>query len=408
MKESSTIILDNNFVFQVREDFSLLVAPKSLSELNNGVYREDIDRSHDAEKGFIISSRAKRKIRSAVYSLYCRATREEQLNLRFVTFTFPPLPQILLNSDVKAQDAFLHNLFKKFIDNERKEGFRGRDGKAVRLEKYLWVNERQDGSRLKGIVDARNVLHYHCLFRYSSNVDYWTCNVRWLNLLHRNGFQIFNQAFLAGASYKERRLKVIELLENLDYKSLYDMRDQLKIEVWRISKGFQTESIFLQPVDFDKSQIQDVQSLGKYLSAYITKDHEAAADERQKELLKIYARRWGCSRGLVIPKEIIQEQFNQAFPQEIINEETGGQSLTIVDEDTGEIIDIFPGILTAMHKESVLKLYRLDHKAYASKFEIEVQGNKFECYYFPPRFELWAQMPEIKQFFKKAFGYNIV
>ena len=228
--------LDNTYAIQIREDFSLFVAPLGMVRANKPSERDDIDRSHTAEKGYIMSNRAKRKIRSAVYSLYCRATREEQLNLRFVTFTFPPLPKKYDGLDQKAQDDILHKLFKKFIDNERKESNTGINGQPTKLDRYLWVNERQDGERLKGISDARNVLHYHCLFRYTFPVDYWTCNIRWLNLLHRNGFEIFNNAFSA-IGYQEQKRQVVEWLESLDYGGLKRAPREIKDTCLACRKG---------------------------------------------------------------------------------------------------------------------------------------------------------------------------
>jgi len=400
-----TRTVDNSFLFQVREDFSLFVAPIAMGDLQRGEPREDIDRSNTAEKGYILSGRSKRKIKSAVYSLYCRGTRAEQRQLRFVTFTFPPLPEEHETKTVQEQDKFLHSIFKKFLDNERKESNNGINRTKTKLTHYVWVNERQDGKRLEGIVQARNILHYHCLFKYSSPVDYWTCNVRWLNLLHRNGFEIFNSEFLK-PEYKELRAKVLHYLKTLQYEELYNIREQLRITVWRGLHGFKEESIFLQPVDFDKKPIEDVDKLGKYLAAYITKDNIELSEE-EEDNLKVYARRWCCSRGLVIQKDEVNKQFLQAYPKEITRENTSvGADLEIIDIDTGEILTA-PALIT-LDNESILKLYRLDKKAYAKKFELEVQGKKFECYYFPPQFKLWVQMPDMKQFFKTAFGYNII
>jgi hypothetical protein len=406
------------YSFCVREDFSLLAVPMELVKPPSVVDRSNLDQVHSADKGFVIGSVARRKIRSAAYNLYLNATRDEQLKVRFVTFTFPSLPDNLCTLDFVSQDIILHRLFLKFLDNERKN---------YGLDKWLWVNERQSGDRKINGESSRGVVHYHCLFRYSFNpidytdrsgyiVDYWLANVRWLNLLRRNGFVIFNSAFF-DSRFSQRRSIIEKELSELDYRSIYDRFKKGDLNIYTQSGK---QSVFLQPLDFDKKPIDNIVALSKYLAAYISKDSKKSEEsyiletyfpdsvvhdvESEKELNKIYARRWGCSRGLVTRKEYVCECFAEQFGGEIVND----APFSFVDETTGELVYRSPERLHISDKRKLLNFYTLDRKVRVNEFELDIGGKSFRCFYFPPCFELWSQVPEYCDFFKASFGFNFV
>ncbi|MDR0824690.1 MAG: hypothetical protein LBN74_06310, partial [Prevotella sp.] len=143
-------------------------------------YKENKKPTNLSEFGYLISSRSKKAIKNAANSIFFRSEHKEYL--RFITFTFPPLPESF--SDKVQEDKYLHKLFLKFIDNERKH---------YGLNKWLWTNERQSGERLeeheKG---SREVLHYHCIFEYENRINYYMVNLRFLRLLYRNNFNILS------------------------------------------------------------------------------------------------------------------------------------------------------------------------------------------------------------------------
>ena len=109
------------YALKLREDFSLMLVPAATKEIERKERDTPVDRdySNTAEKGYVISPAAKRKIRSAAFGLYLKCSRDEQLNLRFVTFTFPSLPDYLKDLSKVEQDAELQTIFLKFLDNER-------------------------------------------------------------------------------------------------------------------------------------------------------------------------------------------------------------------------------------------------------------------------------------------------
>ncbi len=367
----------------VREDFSLMLVPKSLGTNTPEGERQpkaEQDFSHTAEKGFQLSGKGARKIRSAAMSLYLTLERKQQLQLKFVTLTFPELPEEKQNLTRQEQDEWLHGIFKHFLDNERKN---------YKLQKYLWVNERQNGERIEDTRKCRGVLHYHCLFSYVDYVHYWRVNLRWLNLLRREGFTIYSESFLR-PRFERTRAVIDEKLRVSDYDFFAKNRDKF----YTVALNGQRKSIFLQPVDFSNEPIKDVGKVGAYLAPYLSKE----AREQAGEDSKIYAKRWACSRGLVTRVEDIQAAFTDLLPGEITT------LPTLIDEETGEV---FEGeTLKNVNVEQLLTKYQLDQSKKPVSFAIEVDKKSYLLHLFYAPFELWAQIPEMRDFFKQKFNFN--
>lgn len=322
---------------------------------------------NDSVNGYLITGRSKQAIRNAANSIFFRV--EDKTNLRFVTFTFPKLPK---QFDSKTdEDKFLHSLFLKFLDNERKN---------YGLTAWLWVNERQSGERLKdGEKTAREVLHYHCLFVYKDYLNYSICNLRFLRLLQRNGFSVLSS--FAGQTQKgtpefDRVATAYRELKKGNYdfflknsENMY-MRDLLGI------KRF----IFVSPVDFEKIKYStlDIGRVSTYISKYCSKSSD-----------KIFCRRWGSSRGLIVKKETLKEFCLDHFSEEI------------VDESTGEII------FSVDNPKLFNFLIMGDMKSTMLKFTQEIDGKETEMFYVPPNWGKWAKHSGIRSMFIKYFNYKI-
>ncbi|WP_062176077.1 hypothetical protein [Dysgonomonas macrotermitis] len=300
--------------------------------------------------------------------MFFRSKKKEYL--RFITFTFPSIPGTF---DSKVQeDKYLHNLFKKFLDNERKN---------YGLTEWLWTNERQSGERLeKHEQSAREVLHYHCIFEYKDRINYYLVNLRFLRLLHRNGFNILSSYSqnIKKTDVRYSGLKrTCQAIAKGDYDYLIQdtermyLRDELGI------KRF----VFLSPVDFEKIRYSslDIGRVSAYISKYISK----ASD-------KIYCRRWGSSQGLVLKKEQLE-----AFAIDLCGTE-------VVDEDTGEIVPVI----------DKLKFFNFmiagDDSTEIIKFRVSAfdqEGEDF--YYIPPNWRNWRKYSIFFEKIKEYFGYEI-
>jgi hypothetical protein len=142
-----------NYVLKVRRDFSSVFVPgrlfapqfkrkkynagRAYDNLGNYAFAHSLDCDcrdcladrdqvpapgvNRSENGFLIRSRSKHAIRNAANSIFYRCA--DRSRLRFITFTFPPLPAEKLKefgNDKTREDKYLHIIFKKFLDNERK------------------------------------------------------------------------------------------------------------------------------------------------------------------------------------------------------------------------------------------------------------------------------------------------
>jgi predicted HD phosphohydrolase len=328
---------------------------------------------NDSVNGYQIRSRSKHAIRSAANSIFYRTDNKSRL--RFITFTFPPLPAsaaVAADANPKVQeDKFLHKLFKKFLDNERKN---------YSLKTWLWTNERQSGERLESHEKvAREVLHYHCIFDYENPVNYYLVNLRFLRLLHRNEFNILSSHSLAvkkgSADYSRLKLAYQAIVKG-DYD--YFMQDTERM-YFRDELGIK-RFMFLCPVDFEKIRYSsmDISQLSSYISKYISKSSD-----------KVYCRRWGSSQGLVVSEEQLQ-----TFVKDNLSEE-------VVDTDTGEIQSV-------VSQEKMLQFFTLgDKDAKILKFEIKINDKPETLYYIPPNWTKWSHHSELRKKFMQYFCYKI-
>lgn len=322
---------------------------------------------NDSENGYLITSRSRQAIKNAANSIFFRSEHKEYL--RFVTFTFPPVP---VKHETKVQeDQYLHQLFKKFLDNERKN---------YGLKRWLWTNERQSGDRLEQHEkQAREVLHYHCIFEYEDRVNYYLVNLRFLRLLHRNNFDIlssYSKTVKKNSFQYSQLKKTCQAIAKGDYNYLIEDTERMYIRDELGIKRF----VFLSPVDFERIRYSSL-DIGK-ISAYITKYISKSSD-------KIFCRRWGSSRGLVISDSQLKEFAEANFPKESI------------DYDTGEII-----ISTDIAK--VFNFFIMgDMSTKLRKFNVEVFGKDHEFIYIPPNWQKWRNHSKLSEMFKQCFNYNI-
>jgi hypothetical protein len=128
--------------------------PVAAMPWSGGRYCDDYERNNSAEDGYRMGNRSRVKIRSAAQALWL-GNADRRGDMRFVTFTFPELPEAWRDKPESEQDEFLYRLFHKFRKNETVN---------YGLKKYLWVNERQQ----------RGFIHFHCLFLYEKKIDYAT------------------------------------------------------------------------------------------------------------------------------------------------------------------------------------------------------------------------------------------
>ncbi|MDR1203600.1 MAG: hypothetical protein LBL58_18485 [Tannerellaceae bacterium] len=393
-----------NYVFKVRRDFSSIFVPGRLFAPQFKRKKYNSDRAYDnsgnyaaahaldcncracladrcetpasgvnrSENGFLIRSRSKHAIRNAANSIFYRCA--DRSWLRFITFTFPPLPENKLlefNNDKVQEDKYLHTIFKKFLDNERKN---------YKLRMWLWTNERQSGERLESHeTNAREVLHYHCIFDYEDVINYYLVNLRFLRLLHRNNFNILS-SYSQGIKktslhYPKLKAACVAIHQGnynyflADTERLY-LRDELGI------KRF----MFLSPVDFEKIRYSsmDISQLSSYISKYISKSTD-----------KIYCRRWGASHGLVISEAQLRKFVEENFSKENI------------DTDTGEIIMSVDG-------EALMNFFTMgDKNARVIRFEVEINKMTEVLYYIPPNWQKWNKHSALKQKFLEYFNYAI-
>jgi hypothetical protein len=393
-----------NYVLKVRRDFSSVFVPGRLFAPQFKRQKSNLNRayadlgystsSHSADcdcvdclsdrdesptfgvnrsdLGYLIRSRGKHAIRNAANSIFYRCENKDKL--RFITFTFPPLPADKLkdfNNDKVQEDKYLHTLFKKFLDNERKN---------YSLRLWLWTNERQSGDRLESHEkDAREVLHYHCIFDYKDPVNYYLVNLRFLRLLHRNNFNILSshslgikRASLQYPCLKKACLAIAKGDYNYflqDTEHMY-LRDDLGIRRF----------MFLSPVDFEKIRYSsmDISQLSSYISKYISKSSD-----------KVYCRRWGCSHGLVISEIRLQQFVSENFSKED------------VDTDTGEIIH-------SVDTEALMNFLTMgDKDTRIVRFEIELDKTTEILYYIPPNWKKWSKHSALRQKFLHYFNYAI-
>lgn len=396
------LIMFEKYVLKLRRDFSCVIIPNSVYFAGNGAKKrlpagtqdnfihaavahaaacdcsdcslsEAIENEADkvslnnSENGYVIRSRSRQAIKNAANSIFFRCQHKEYL--RFITFTFPPLPKAF---DSKVdEDKFLHGLFKKFIDNERKH---------YGLVKWLWTNERQSGDRLESHEkSSREVLHYHCIFEYEDRINYYLVNLRFLRLLHRNNFDILSSHSKAVKknSFQYTTLKsACQAIAKGDYD--YFLQDSERL-YFRDHLGIK-RFMFLSPVDFERIKYNAL-NIGK-ISAYITKYISKASD-------KIYCRRWGCNKGLLISDEQLLNFAKENFPAEII------------DYSTGEITMTFD-------KESLFKfLIMNDQDTNLIKFEVEIGTRKEEFIYIPPNWSKWRLHSGLSSIFFRHFNYAI-
>ena len=332
--------------------------------------REDtpVKSTNRAIQGYSIGSRSRLAIKNAANSLFFRSQNKQYL--RFITFTFPPLPKAFATK--VEEDKYLHNLFKKFLDNERKN---------YGLVEWLWTNERQSGDRLASHEKlAREVLHYHCIFEYKDRINYYLVNLRFLRLLLRHNFDIlssYSKAVAKSSLQYPGLKKTCIALKGGDYKYLIEdtermyLRDELGI------KRF----VFLSPVDFERIRYSslDIGRVSAYISKYISKSSD-----------KVYCRRWGSSQGLVLKKEQLEE-----FAKDICGTE-------VVDEDTGEI-------MTVIDKTRFFNFMICgDKSAELIKFRVPAFDQDNEDFYFiPPAWHKWRKYSILYNKFKEYFGYEI-
>ncbi len=299
-----------DYHLQVRQDFMLSAIPKYIQEHIESIrtsfemikeyvikprwYTQFIERLQEGREaanatGFRLTSRSKQRVRAASYSLFLSSEYMIRENLRFVTFTFPDLPATLKKLSKPQQDKALHKIFLKFLDNERKN---------YGLLKWVWVNELQTETQ-------RNVLHYHSLFSYEKTPDYYLLNLRFINHLRRNGFDIFAY-FFRDRRFTAHRQEVVKLLEKSDYNTFSANRDytryQLTTEIDPRTGQPQKVSIFFQPVDIEKPKADNIGKVSSYLSKYISKAEDGE---------RVCCRRFGCSRGLVPKREEIFKDFSK-------------------------------------------------------------------------------------------------
>lgn len=391
----------NDYVLKIRRDFSSVLIPVGACPAGTRRKKQITDRAHlytrgafarhragcscdsctllsdvidddtpaknDSENGYIIRSRSKQAIKNAANSIFFRSEHKEYL--RFVTFTFPPVP--VKFEDKVQEDKYLHNLFKKFLDNERKN---------YGLKRWLWTNERQSGERLdKHEKHAREVLHYHCIFEYEDRINYYLVNLRFLRLLHRNNFDVLSSHSKAvkktSLEYPKLR-KACQAIAKGDYT--YFVQDTERM-YFRDELGIK-RFMFLSPVDFERIRYSSL-DIGK-ISAYITKYISKSSD-------KIYCRRWGSSKGLVISDSQLKQFAEENFPQEHI------------DYDTGEII------VTA-NQEQIFKFFCMgDPDTKLFKFKVEILDKEEELIYIPPNWQKWRTHSRLTEVFKQYFNYNI-
>jgi hypothetical protein len=325
-----------------------------------------------AENGYLIRSRSKHAIRNAANSIFYRCA--DRSKLRFVTFTFPPLPVEKLeefNGDKVREDKYLHTVFKKFLDNERKN---------YKLRMWLWTNERQSGERLESHEkNAREMLHYHCIFDYEDTIDYYLVNLRFLRLLHRNNFNIlssYSQGIKKASLYYSKLKAACVAVHQGDYN--YFLQDTERLYL-RDNLGIK-RFMFLSPVDFEKIRYSsmDISQLSSYISKYISKSSD-----------KIYCRRWGASHGLVISEEQLNKFVRDNFSTEV------------VDTDTGEV-------LTSVDQEALMNFFTMgDKNARIIRFEVEINKVNEVLYYIPPNWQKWNKHSALKQKFLEYFDYRI-
>lgn len=389
----------DNYVFKLRRDFSSVLVPSRLfapqfkrKKQNTlrayddfGYYTsahaldcdcidciadKPVDNTpalNDSENGYLIRSRSKLAIRNAANSIFYRCDNKERL--RFITFTFPPLPE--KQPDKRSEDKFLHKLFKKFLDNERKN---------YGLKMWLWTNERQSGDRLEDHErTAREVLHYHCIFDYEDTINYYLVNLRFLRLLHRNNFNILssNALRVKKSSFQYAELKkACQAIAKGDYKYLVNDTERMYIRDELGIKRF----IFLCPVDFEKIRYEsmDITKLSCYISKYISKSSD-----------KVYCRRWGCSHGLVITDEQLMQFCKDTFPEDYVN------------PDTGEII-------SCVNQSHLMQFLTMGEETTpVIKFDVEIGGQTETIYYFSSNWAKWSKHSAIRQKFLKYFNYRI-
>lgn len=393
-----------NYVVKLRRDFSCVLVPRSLyfkanAKRNDIIQRtslsdsidyythvdsctcdscnddtlfdgsNSVDTTHynDSINGYVITGRSRQAIKNSANSIFFRV--KDKTNLRFVTFTFPELPQTF---DTKVdEDKFLHSLFLKFLDNERKN---------YGLKAWLWVNERQSGERLTDDKKAaRQVLHYHCLFVYEDYINYSIVNLRFLRLLLRNNFSILslaaNEAKRGTSEYEKVKRAYLELKKGNYSYFLEDsersyVRDRLGIK----------RSMFRSPVDFEKIKYSalDIGKISSYISKYCSKSTD-----------KVFCRRWGASRGLVIKEEQLKAFCIDNFSAEVVDTSTGEITLSVDNDKLMRFI--------IMH----------DMKYKVLKFTREVNDVDTDFYYVPPNWSKWSAHSEIRYMFKKYFDYRI-
>ena len=390
------------YVLKLRRDFSCVIIPNRLYFAINGAKKQNAPRTgvdfvhtslahaadcgcndclisdsvdnqadgiakNDSENGYIIRSRSRQAIKNAANSIFFRCQHKEYL--RFITFTFPPLPKAF-ESKVD-EDKFLHGLFKKFLDNERKH---------YGLKKWLWTNERQSGDRLEQHEkSAREVLHYHCIFEYEDRINYYLVNLRFLRLLHRNNFDILSSHSkgVKKDTFQYSTLKAAcQAIAKGDYDYFIQDSERLYFRDHLGIKRF----MFLSPVDFERIKYNTL-NISK-ISAYITKYISKASD-------KIYCRRWGCNKGLVITDDQLLNFAKENFPEEVI------------DYSTGEIIISF-------NKEKLFNfLIMNDQTTELIKFKVEINNRDEEFIYIPPNWQKWRNHSGLSSLFFKHFKYTI-
>lgn len=389
----------NTHVFKVRRDFSSVLVPIGCFTPRFRKKKRDKNRAYDdfgyctsshsrncdcdccasdkfdslvpavnsSDNGYVIRSRSKQAIRNAANSIFFRSEYKEYL--RFVTFTFPPFPDQFETKSL--EDKYLHNLFKKFLDNERKN---------YGLQRWLWVNERQSGDRLADHEkSAREVLHYHCIFEYENRINYYLVNLRFLRLLHRNGFNIlssYSQAVKKTSLHYPQLKKACLAIAKGDFNYLIANTERMYLRDNLGIKRF----IFLSPVDFEKIRYEslDIQAVSRYITKYISKSSD-----------KIYCRRWGSSQGLILT----DDQLN-GFMNEFAGEE-------LVDPDTGEVISY-------LDQQKMLAFFTLGKEdAKVLKFTVNMGNKDEDVYYIPPNWQKWRHHSFLMRKFKQYFGYEL-
>lgn len=260
-------------------------------------------RSIKASDGYRIGTSARTRIKRRVsgYFLACDDP------LKWITFTLPRFTDGR-DYDPKTDDQKVLDEFKKMLKN-----LKNHHG----LEDYIWVGERQSGSRLKDkSKKPTNALHFHCIFRFKGDyVSPLKLNGIWLKHCHNLGCDIivndwpklleklrsaqyvdfYKKHVSPGCDWRGVRSKIEKQFHDYVHKRTFPYRvplNHLKEGV----KGSPFNALFFHPVDVVSIEpgSKGYGKITNYLSKYVSKSGLSEEDT-------MYCQPWFSSRAFSKP-----------------------------------------------------------------------------------------------------------